>query len=237
MIIGSDKWRKILRDGSAEMGAPIGKAEMDRLSIHAVELMKFNEKINLTAITDPMKVAVNHYLDSLAALRWVPPKGRLLDIGSGGGFPGIPLKVMLPDLTLVLIDSSRKKITFLKHAIRVLRLDESEAHHIRAQELAEKVGFAGSFDVVVSRALSTLKEFFYLALPFVGIHGRMIAWKGGNIDEELGVLEDVIAGQDIVRFSIQIQAYSLPSIQSERSLVILSVKHEPLRDRSKNYSA
>ncbi len=230
IAVASEGWKKILRDGSAEMGLAIGRAESDCLGLHAAELMKFNQKMNLTAIREPVKVAANHYLDSLAALPFLPSEGRLLDIGSGGGFPGIPLKVLRPGLRLVLIDSSRKKVSFLKHAIRTLKLEGAQAVQARAQELSEQDGFARSFDIVVSRALCKLEDFFSMGRPFLNAGGRMLGWKGGDVADELKGLQDRLQDPDIARFSIQVHSYLLPLTHGKRSLVILSARDIPRRE-------
>ncbi|MBW2042820.1 MAG: 16S rRNA (guanine(527)-N(7))-methyltransferase RsmG [Deltaproteobacteria bacterium] len=224
MHIGSDAWKKHLREGAREMGFSMGVREADQLGVHAVELMRFNRRINLTAIREPLKVAVHHYLDSLAGLFWIPFRCRLLDIGSGGGFPGIPLKVLRPEMELVLIDASRKKVTFLKHAIRTLNLNPVEALHVRADFLVQRPGYAGSFDVVVSRALSSLKEFILTALPLLKGNGRMIAWKSSSVAEEIHMLKAELDPSVFSGIAVQQYPYSLPLIRSERVLVIVSAK-------------
>jgi len=206
------------------MGFSIGVREADQLGVHAVELMRFNQRINLTAITDPLKVAVHHYLDSLAGLFWIPFRCRLLDIGSGGGFPGIPLKVLRPGMELVLIDASRKKATFLKHAIRTLNLNPAEALHVRADSLAQRPGYAGAFDVVVNRALSSLKEFILTARPLLKGNGRMVAWKSRSVAEEIHMLKGEMDPSVFSGIAVQQYPYSLPLIRSERVLVIVSTK-------------
>ena len=108
------------------------------MTIHAKELMMWNKKINLTAIKQPLKIAEKHFIDSLAAASFIKNKNSIIDLGSGGGFPGIPLKIMNPLLHVVLVDSSRKKINFLKHVIRLLGLQVIDAIHSRAQDLHDK---------------------------------------------------------------------------------------------------
>ncbi len=233
MHIGSDAWKRHLLEGAREMGFSIGVREADQLIVHAVELMRFNRRINLTAITDPLKVAAHHYLDSLAGLFRIPFRCRLLDIGSGGGFPGIPLKVLRPEMELVLIDASRKKVTFLKHAIRALNLNPAEALHVRADSLMQRPGYTGSFDVVVSRALSSLKEFILTARPFLNDGGRMIAWKSGPVTEEIRTLREEKAPSAFFGMSVQVFPYVLPGVRSERMLVIISMKkNETLRNKA-----
>jgi len=206
------------------MGFAITDVQMDQLCFHALELMKFNTTMNLTAVRDPLKVAVHHYLDSLAACCLPPPESRLLDIGSGGGFPGIPLKVMRPDLTVTLIDSSRKKVTFLKHAIRTLQLKQMDARHVRAQELVNTGDSVRAFDVVISRALTSVKHFFEMALPLMHPQGSIIAWKGPAMEKELIEFRGHLDAAGIRGFSVDVVPYQLPFSSSSRSLVVISFR-------------
>ena len=145
MQIGSQEWTAMLSEGAARMGLTVRPAQAAQFATHARLLLEWNRKINLTAITDPTQVAVKHYLDAIAPLDHIPPGGRLLDIGTGGGFPGIPLKVMRPDQPMTLIDGVRKKVNFVKHVIRALRLNRIEALHTRASEKRRSAqhGFRG----------------------------------------------------------------------------------------------
>ena len=133
MQIGSKKWRDLLYEGAKQLDIQIDKRNIDKFATYALELLKWNQKTNLTAITDPVEVAVKHFLDSIVPVKIIPHQASLLDIGSGGGFPGIPLKISLPHLSVTLIDASRKKVSFLKHIIRILELGNIKALHIRSE--------------------------------------------------------------------------------------------------------
>jgi 16S rRNA (guanine527-N7)-methyltransferase len=131
MKIGSDEWSQVIVDGARAFGLDLDSRHTDRFAAHAAELLHWNKTINLTTITDPYEVAVKHFVDSLAPAELISPGANLLDIGSGGGFPGLPLKVVIPSLSITLVDASRKKVNFLKHVIRTLKLKGIEALHIR----------------------------------------------------------------------------------------------------------
>ena len=103
MQIGSKKWKNVIYDGAKDLEIQMDQGKIDQFAIHAVELSKWTRKINLTAISDPLEIAVKHFLDSIAPARYIPPDTSLLDVGSGGGFPGIPLKIMIPSLSVTLI--------------------------------------------------------------------------------------------------------------------------------------
>ena len=227
MQIGSKEWSDLIIDGAATFDIVLDHSHTDQFAIHAAELVKWNRKINLTTITNPLEVAVKHVLDSLTAARLITPGKILLDIGSGGGFPGIPLKVLMPSLSVTLIDASRKKISFLKHVIRSLKLNNIEALHIRAEDLAADATYAQSYDVIISRALSSLKLLCRLALPLLMDEGVIIALKGDVVNEELNDLQgrgldDVDDSQTVGRqFSVTVEKYNLPFLNSIRSIIII----------------
>ena len=113
MQVGSTKWKNVIYDRVKDLDIQIDRGKIDQFGIHASELLKWSQKINLTTISDPLEIAVKHFLDSIAPARFIPPDTSLLDVGSGGGFPGIPLKITIPSLSVTLIDASRKKVSFL----------------------------------------------------------------------------------------------------------------------------
>jgi 16S rRNA (guanine527-N7)-methyltransferase len=225
MEIGTNDWSNFLIDQARAIEMDLDRPQNRLFSAHAIELIKWNQKINITTITDPIEVASNHFLDSLVPAKVIPPEAAMLDIGSGGGFPGIPLKVLLPTLSVTLIDASRKKVSFLKHIIRTLKLDNIEALHMRAQDLAVHPSYINRFDVIISRALSSLEYFVCLALPLLADGGIVIAMKGKIDRAELdnlryNVLEKInTVGSVDRKFTISIERYSLPLLDSERSII------------------
>ena len=120
MEIGSREWQRLVIDGARKLGIEIDESVVAAFSVHAFELVKWNRKINLTSITQPREIAIKHFVDSLVPAPFIPENARLLDIGSGGGFPGIPLKILKPSLSVLLIDGVRKKANFLKQLLRAL---------------------------------------------------------------------------------------------------------------------
>ncbi len=225
MEIGTNDWSNFLIDQAKAIGMDLDLPQNRLFSAHAIELIKWNQKINITTITDPIEVASNHFLDSLVPARVIPPEAAMLDIGSGGGFPGIPLKILLPKLSVTLIDASRKKVSFLKHVIRTLKLGNIEALHMRAQDLAVHPGYVNRYDVIISRALSSLEFFVRLALPLLADGGVIIAMKGKIDTAELdnlryNVLEKMNSAGSVDRqWTISIEGYSLPLLDSERSII------------------
>jgi len=227
MKIGSKKWRNIIYEGAETLGIPIDQGKLEKFSIHALELIQWNQKINLTAITDPLEVAVKHFLDAIAPVPDISPTGSLLDIGSGGGFPGIPLKICLPLVSVTLVDASRKKINFLKHVIRILELENIRALHVRAEDFAKKPEAARQFDVIISRALSSMTMFAVTAIPFLKKDGVIIAMKGPLSDHEIRTLGSSVnkgsgaQGAASDKFEVHVKRYALPYLNLNRSMVCL----------------
>jgi 16S rRNA (guanine527-N7)-methyltransferase len=228
MQIGSEKWQSLIYEGAKELDIQIDKRKIKDFAIHALELMKWNQKTNLTAITDPFEVAVKHFLDSVVPVKAIPSNASLLDIGSGGGFPGIPLKISLPSLSVTLIDASRKKVSFLKHIIRMLELKNIDALHIRAEAFANKPGVEKRFDVIISRALSSMTTFVLTAFPLLKKEGAIIAMKGNVSDDDIQALRSSINKRNTIQmeedtesFKINVKRYSLPYLKSNRSMVSL----------------
>jgi 16S rRNA (guanine527-N7)-methyltransferase len=227
MQIGSTKWKHVIYDGAKDLDFEIDRGKIDQFAIHASELLKWSQKTNLTAISDPFEIAVKHFLDSIAPARFIPPDTSLLDVGSGGGFPGIPLKIMIPSLSVTLIDASRKKVSFLKHVIRRLDLINIEACHVRAQDLSKDCGVHTAYDVIISRALSSMVNFVQMSLPLLATHGVIIAMKGKITDKEIEskrlLLEKPRDMQEnsMSSFNMVLKKYRLPYLKSQRSLLII----------------
>ena len=228
MQIGSKKWQNLIYEGAKNLDIQIDKRKIEKFAIHAIELMKWNQKTNLTAITDPFEVAVKHFLDSIVPVKIIPSNASLLDIGSGGGFPGIPLKIILPSLSVTLIDASRKKVSFLKHIIRILELKNIDALQIRAEEFANKPGVAKKFNVIISRAFSSMTTFALTALPFLKKEGAIIAMRGNVSGDDIQLLRSslnkrhaILMDEDTEAFKLSVKRYSLPYLKSDRSMVSL----------------
>jgi 16S rRNA (guanine527-N7)-methyltransferase len=208
----------LLVTGAAELGVKFSAAELGKLYAFAAELKKWSRKINLTAIKGDEEIAVKHFLDSLVLLRVVGHKGDLLDIGSGGGFPAIPLKIARRELQVVSVDAVEKKIIFQRHAARLLGLHGFEALHARAEELAAQRG--RRFDWVVSRAFADIPTFVRIALPLIREQGKIIAMKGRGGREEAEAAGASLRGMgaevgEIIEFH-------LPVSGDARSLIIIN---------------
>jgi 16S rRNA (guanine527-N7)-methyltransferase len=188
---------------------------------HATQLLAWNRVTNLTTVTEPAAMARNHYLDSLSAAPFLPPEAALLDVGSGGGFPGLPLHLVRPGLRTTLIDASRKKVSFLRHVIRELGLTGISALHHRAEDLVGRPGGPVCFEVIVSRALGGVEPFVRLALPLLAETGRIIAFKGRMAPDEMCAVQHAAeAGAFGAVLRMRCQSYRIPGLASERRLLV-----------------
>ena len=154
-------------------------------------LIEWNAKINLTAITDPEGVASRHFADSLLALKLIPQGARLIDIGTGAGFPGIPLKIMRPDIELTLLDSLNKRIIFLNEVLKDLDID-ARTLHLRAEDGAKDPELRGRFDIATSRAVAAVSKIAGWTLPFVKNGGASLMYKGPSVQDELTDAQSVL---------------------------------------------
>lgn len=221
LTIGSDEWKRMVTSGANALGVDVPDVRMVQLVRFAQTLMEWNRRINLTAITDPRQVATKHFVDSIAALNHIPETGSLLDIGSGGGFPGLVIAIFRPALQITSADSVRKKISFQNHLIRTLGLTSSRALHTRAEILAEE---SNRYDVIVSRALGSLEMFTTLALPMLSKTGKIIAYKGG-LDEDGEEEVDALKARH-PDLTVDTLGYILPSSGDRRSLVFITQRQD-----------
>lgn len=227
MEIMDREWIDLIAEGARALKVSIDESAILRFRDHALHLLTWNQKINLTTIIQPEEMALKHYVDSVAPLFYMPPSCRVIDIGSGGGFPGIPLKIACPALSLTLVDSSLKKVNFLKDAIRALSLTEISAHHIRAEDIVHDPLIGEGFDVAVMRAFSSLDACVRKALPLLKADGMILAMKGREVSAEVETVMASIykdrAGKkrEGRTLDIQVFSYPLPRTGDGRSMVIV----------------
>ncbi len=186
------KTEQSLAKTSQEMGILLTKSQIDLLMTYARELILWNAKMSLVSLKSPHDIT-KHLIDSLTPIPLIT-KGdaTLLDIGTGAGLPGIPLKIRVGRLRVTLIESSRKKTSFLKHVIRTLGIRDITAVNTRAESAARETRYRGVFDVVISRATWNIAQLLTIGEPFLSEGGMLIAMKGQCADEELAHAEDTI---------------------------------------------
>lgn len=207
------------------MGLSLESPELERLSRFSHELVRWNRKVNLTRIEAPRDIAIKHILDSLTPCRWIRTAASLLDLGSGAGFPGIPLKILRPDLSVLLVDASRKRVHFLKHVLRALELDGISAVQARADVLSSSDAYRGRFDVVISRAFSDIGTLYDFSIPLQTRSGILIAMKSVASDAELANWQDRVRAKGVV-CDVRVEALTLPFSNDPRRLIIVSTRRD-----------
>ncbi|HEU65374.1 MAG TPA: 16S rRNA (guanine(527)-N(7))-methyltransferase RsmG [Chloroflexi bacterium] len=189
---------KKLIEGAGKLGIELNARQVKQFELYYQELIEWNKKINLTAITDYSSVQVKHFLDSLTITLVLPekevkrPDFNIIDIGTGAGFPGVPLKILFPQPKLVLIEPTTKKTSFLNYITHKLELENVKILNSRAEEAAHLPLYREQFALVLSRAVASLPTLVELTLPFCRIGGKLVAQKKGEIDQEINRAEKAI---------------------------------------------
>ena len=205
--------RRLLTQGAEALGVPLSEAQCDALLAYQALLIKWNQVYNLTAVRDPADMLTHHLLDSMAVLhplkRYLKnhPAARLLDVGSGGGLPGVVLSVMLPQVSVTCVDAVGKKASFVRQVAAELKLGNLNALHARVEDLRES-----SFDLSTSRAFSSLLEFTCLTQTLIGTQGVWMAMKGKTPVDEMAALPSELT-------VFHVEQLTVPGLHAERCLV------------------
>ncbi len=217
-----------------ELGISITKKQLNQLELFSKLLIEWNQKINLTRITEKDDIYLKHFYDSLTICKIINLKEveTLCDIGTGAGFPGIPLKIIFPNIKITLIDSLQKRVNYLNDIIKKLSLENINAIHIRGEEYA-KID-SNKFDIVTARAVANLKELSNICLPLVKIDGFFVPMKA-NADEEIEISKKIIS--DLGGQIEQVEVFRLPKENSIRTLIkikkITNPKKKIIRNKGK----
>lgn len=208
---------ELLRQGVTELKLSCSEKQARTFLTYLSELKKWNRAYNLTGLKTDDDIIIKHFLDSLLYIRTLPPSPfHMADIGTGAGFPGVPVKIMVPEIELTLIESSRKKAAFLRNIVRTLDLRRVTVLEKRIEHLGNELG--QSFDTIVSRATFSIREFLTAACPYVRPGGTLILNKGPRVHDELTELERYPA---IKRCIKELLHCTLPVRNTERNLVVL----------------
>ena len=220
----------ILEEGCKELGITLDENQKKQFTDFYEYLVEKNKVMNLTGITEFQEVLIKHFLDSLACVKAVDMSQikRIMDIGTGAGFPGVPLKIAFPHLEACLLDSLKKRVNFLEETFQMLKLENITAIHGRAEEYAKNKQYRETYDLCVSRAVSNLATLSEYCLPYVKTGGYFISYKSGTVQEEVEQAQKavkILGGkiQDVVYFQ-------LPDSEIQRSLVVIEkIKATPGR--------
>jgi 16S rRNA (guanine527-N7)-methyltransferase len=232
---------RLLYEGAQALGLTLTQKELDAFRIYQQELAEWNKDFNLTAVSDEKQVQVRHFLDSLSCLvamdsmragaassvgvvRRIPESVRslnlrVIDVGTGPGFPGIPLKIVCPRLRLTLLEATGKKVTFLQHVVKLLNLRDVQVVHDRAEQAGQSPEHREVYDIVLARAVAELVVLAEYTLPLCRLGGRVIAQKGLDVHAEVMAAEraiTILGGQ--MRHLIDVE---IPGLAESRSLVVI----------------
>lgn len=224
-----------LKEKLKEVSMELTEVQLNQFITYYEMLVEKNKVMNLTAITKFEEVVEKHFIDSLMLVKAVDLEKenyKVLDLGTGAGFPGIPLKIAYPNLQIVLVDSLNKRVKFLEEVIEALGLKDIVAIHGRAEDIAKKKEYREQFDYCVSRAVANLSTLSEYCIPFVKIGGSFISYKAGNLEEELEAAKNPIK---ILGAKVEnVIQFSLPGTEAERSLVVVGKKKETAKKYPRN---
>jgi len=217
---------KIFKEIFISEGFDISEEQYRKLDAYAETLVEWNKKMNLTGITDPESIAVKHFLDSLLPLRFlnIPKGASLIDVGTGAGFPGLPIKIYRPDIELTLLDSLNKRINFLREACKAAE-EKAECIHARAEEGGRNPGCRERYDIAMARAVAAMPVLAEYCLPFVKVGGIFAALKGPNENYKDGENAVKLLGGQIA----DIEEYALPN--GDKRMLIIVKKVSPTADK------
>lgn len=214
----------ILEDGCQAFGVTLTEKQIEQFEKYYELLVEWNKVMNLTGITEFDEVMQKHFVDSVAAAEYVEMEkiNSLIDVGTGAGFPGIPLKIVYPHLQVTLLDSLNKRIKFLDEVVDNLGLTGIETVHGRAEDAAKKAEYREQFDLSVSRAVANLASLTEYCLPFVKVGGKFVSYKSVAVDEEIVQSKKAVyvLGGEIGK----VEKFQLPGSDMERALVIVEKK-------------
>lgn len=219
------QFKEELTKRAMQFGVNLLEEQQNQFYQYMQLLLEWNEKMNLTAITQPQEILTKHFIDSISVVPYIKEEDKILDIGTGAGFPGIPLKIVLPQNSFTLLDSLNKRIHFLQEVVEQLKLENIEAVHGRAEEFCKEDRREG-YHIVVSRAVAKLNVLLEYMLPFTKVGGKCICMKALEIEEEL---EDAKKAIEILGGTIEkVEEITLEDTDITRKIVIVKkIKETP----------
>lgn len=214
-----EKFEKNLSELLKEVNVEIGNEQIDKFYNYMNLLLEWNEKINLTAITQQNDIILKHFVDSLTILKYIENNEKIVDIGTGAGFPGIPLSIMKTASDFTLVDSLNKRINFLNDVKEKINLKNILTIHLRAEEFGQNKIYREKFDVAVSRAVANLSVLVEYLIPAVKVGGKIICMKGNQVEEELE--EAKFAIKELGGKILKKEEIYLPKTDMKRNIIII----------------
>ncbi len=214
-----EEFKKVLYEKTKQIGIELTEEQLEKFYLYMNILLEWNEKINLTAITNEEEIILKHFVDSLTINKYIEDSKSLIDVGTGAGFPGIPIKILRQDLKITLLDSLNKRINFLNEVIEKLELKNMECIHGRAEEFGKNKNYREKYDISTSRAVANMSTLSEYLIPFVKIGGKVLAMKGDKAEEEL---EEAKKAIKLLGGKVEnIDNFYLPNSDIKRSIIII----------------
>ncbi|MBR4110648.1 MAG: 16S rRNA (guanine(527)-N(7))-methyltransferase RsmG [Clostridia bacterium] len=217
--------KTLLKKFADKINISLSEEQIDKFIKYKELLKEWNEKINLTAITADEDIIIKHFIDSLTIEKYIDKNSSIIDVGTGAGFPGIPIKIAREDINLTLLDSLNKRIVFLQEVLNENKIENAICIHGRAEDIAKDLKSREKYDVATARAVANMSTLLELCLPFVKVGGKFICMKGNNIEE----VEEAKKALEILGGEIEkIENFVIPDTDIERNIIVVKkVKETP----------
>ena len=223
-----EEYKKFFKEELEKNSLCVEENEIPLFFEYMKQIIEWNEKINVTAITDEKEFVIKHFIDSLTIADYIEKNDRVIDIGTGAGFPGIPIKIVKPNANVTLIDSVNKKLNVIRDVSENIKLTNLEIIHTRAEDLANNPKYRESFDIATTRAVSNFATIVEYMLPFIKVGGKAICMKGPNFNEELEKSQKAI---ELLGGRVKNVQTCVISSDLERNIIIV----EKIKNTPKNY--
>ena len=208
-----------MQEKSKDLSVHFSVEQLEQFFVYMKLLIEWNEKMNLTAIIEPEEIILKHFIDSITILKELKDNEKIVDVGTGAGFPGVPLSIMNPTLKVTLVDSLNKRLIFLQEVVNQLGLNNVEIIHARAEEFGQNKKYRENFDVATSRAVANLSTLSEYLIPLVKINGRVISMKASETEEEINQAKKAIQilGGEIEK----VDKFNLPQSDIGRTIILI----------------
>ncbi len=222
------RFKELMNFYAEKIDVKFNEEQLNKFYKYMNLLIEWNEKINLTAITDPKEIIIKHFIDSLTINKYINKEKYVADLGTGAGFPGIPLKIYRHDLNIVLVDSLNKRINFLNEVIDCLQLENITTIHTRIEDFGKDKKYREKFDYVTARAVANLSVLSEYLMPVVKVNGQCICMKGSEVDDEIkesNAAINILGGK-----ILKVDKFNLPNTEIMRNIIVINKnKNTPSR--------
>ena len=224
----NDDFKNKMIELSKKINIDITDEQLEKFYRYMELLLEWNEKINLTAITETDEVILKHFIDSMTVFKYLVESKNIIDVGTGAGFPGIPIAIMNQNKNITLLDSLNKRIIFLNEVCSELKINNIKTYHGRAEEFGHNKQHREKYDIAISRAVANMTTLVEYLIPFIKVGGRCICMKGNDIEEELEQAKFAI--KELGGKIEKVESFNLPNSDMERNIIIITkIKETPNR--------